>query len=136
MLNFWYSDRCNRQIKLMVCIITCAIIYLCAAVQQLTPLFAGISLGIGFMVHALRSIYLKFSTHSTSQQTIQNLLLIIPVLALMLLILYLPTPDKIYLALQCMGFSAIGFFMLSIFAHRAKRFESERNDRTDQEHDI
>ena len=46
----------------------------------------------------------------------------------MLLILYLPAQDKIYLAIQCIAFSALGLFIVSIFAHRAKRFESERND--------
>ena len=136
MLNFWYSEACNRQIKLTLCIITCVIIYVCSAIQQLTPVFAAMSLGIGFMMHLLRHISLKLSTQAVSQKVMQNLFLLLPIGALILLILYLPAQDKIYLAIQCIAFSALGLFVLSIFAHRAKRFESERNDRTDPEHDI
>ena len=128
MLNFWYSESCNRQIKLIVCIITCTIIYVCSAIQQLTPVFAAISLGIGFMMHLLRNISLKLSAQSASQKIIQNLFLLVPISALVLLILYLPAQDKIYLAIQCIAFSALGLFIVSIFAHRAKRFESDRNN--------
>ena len=127
MLNFWYSETCNRQIKLTLCIITCVIIYICSSIQQLTPVFAALSLSLGFMMHLLRHIGLKLSTQAVSQKVMQNLFILIPVSALMLLILYLPAQDKIYLAIQCIAFSALGLFVLSIFVHRAKRFESERS---------
>ena len=127
MLNFWYSEACNRQIKLTLCIITCVIIYVCSSIQQLTPVFAALSLSLGFMMHLLRHIGLKLSTQAVSQKVMQNLFILIPVSALMLLILYLPAQDKIYLAIQCIAFSALGLFVLSIFVHRAKRFESERS---------
>lgn len=39
MLEFWYSDKCTHQIKLMVCIATCVMIYLCSTVQQLSLMF-------------------------------------------------------------------------------------------------
>ena len=35
MLEFWYSERCTRQIKLMVIIATCILIYAASTVAQL-----------------------------------------------------------------------------------------------------
>ena len=36
---------------------------------------------------------------------------------------YLPEQHKIALGIQCIGFSAVGLFILSIYGNRAKRFE-------------
>ena len=47
MLNFWYSERCSRQIKLIVCIATCVMIFMAAQVQQLGAIFIGLCLVIG-----------------------------------------------------------------------------------------
>ena len=43
MLNFWYSERCSRQIKLIVCIATCVMIFMAAQVQQLGAIFIGLN---------------------------------------------------------------------------------------------
>ena len=43
MLNFWYSERCSRQIKLIICIATCVMIFMAAQVQQLGAIFIGLS---------------------------------------------------------------------------------------------
>ena len=59
MLEFWYSDQCSRQIKLMVCIATCVMIYLCSTVQQLSAMFTGMSITIGMGIHGLRALSLK-----------------------------------------------------------------------------
>ncbi|OTG64699.1 hypothetical protein [Acinetobacter silvestris] len=120
MFNFWYSKQCTRQIKLIVCILTCAIIYICSSIQQLTPLFVGISLSIGLIIHLLRKLELKISNEHLYQQGFQILFSII---SLVTLIQLLPTQNKIYLAIQCLGFSAIGLFIVSIYENRAKRFE-------------
>lgn len=38
MLSFWYSARCHRQLKLMICIGTCLLIYLASAGTAATVL--------------------------------------------------------------------------------------------------
>lgn len=48
MLDFWYSARCTRQVKLIVCIMTCAMIYLCSTVQALSAVLTGFSLGLAY----------------------------------------------------------------------------------------
>ena len=45
----------------------------------------------------------------------------LPLIALICLLGYLPAQDKIALALQCIGFSGIGLFLVSIHAQREKR---------------
>ena len=59
MLDFWYSARCTRQVKLIVCIMTCAMIYLCSTVQALSAVLTGFSLGLGISIHLLRQLNLK-----------------------------------------------------------------------------
>jgi len=61
MLNFWYSERCSRQIKLIVCIATCVMIFMAAQVQQLGAIFIGLSLVIGIATHLLRGVQLKIA---------------------------------------------------------------------------
>ena len=61
MLNFWYSERCSRQIKLIVCIATCVMIVIAAQVQQLGAIFIGLSLMIGIATHLLRGVQLKIA---------------------------------------------------------------------------
>ena len=53
LLNLWYSDRCTRHIKLMVCIATCAVIFYCTEIQKLPTVFAIISLSLGIATHIL-----------------------------------------------------------------------------------
>ena len=123
MLDFWYAEKCTREIKLMVCIIICAIIYFCSSIQQLSPLFTGLSLAIGICIHSLRNISFKISADSPYAQGFKILFAILPMSALIFLMTLLPTEHKLYLAIQCVGFTAIGLFMLSIYENRAKRFE-------------
>ncbi|OTG84017.1 hypothetical protein [Acinetobacter sp. ANC 4648] len=123
MFNFWYSNQCTRQIKLIICIVTCTIIYACSSIQQLTPLFTGISLSIGLMIHMLRNVSLKISTDHPYKQGFQILFSILPIISLITLINLLPAQNKIYLAIQCIAFTAIGLFIVSIYENRAKRFE-------------
>lgn len=123
MLDFWYSEKCTREIKLMACIITCAIIYFCSSIQQLSPLFTGLSLAIGICIHSLRNISFKISADSPYAQGFKILFAILPMSTLIFLMTLLPTEHKLYLAIQCVGFTAIGLFMLSIYENRAKRFE-------------
>ena len=118
MLQFWYSDKCTRQIKLMVCIATCVMIYLCSTVQQLSAMFSGISLMIGMGIHLLRALSLKIAADNPYKNGFTLLFWVIPFTALMTLMAALPTEHKIMLILQTIGFTAIGLFILSTFPDR------------------
>ncbi|OTG68576.1 hypothetical protein B9T25_03525 [Acinetobacter sp. ANC 4470] len=118
MLQFWYSDRCTRQIKLMVCIATCGMIYLSSIAQQLSAMFTGISLVIGMSIHLLRALSLKITANNPYKNGFTLLFWVMPLIALMTLIAALPTEHKIMLILQAIGFTAIGLFILSTFPNR------------------
>lgn len=117
-LDFWYSARCTRQIKLIVCITTCVMIYLCATVAPLSPLFTMISLVIGMAVHGLRVLSLKITADNPYQRGFFILFLIMPMIALMTLISSLSAEHQVILILQVLGFAALGLFLLSTFPHR------------------
>ena len=121
MLNFWYSERCSRQIKLIVCIATCVMIFMAAQVQQLGAIFIGLSLVIGIATHLLRGVQLKIGQDNPYSEGFSRLVVFLPLIALICLLGYLPAQDKIALALQCIGFSGIGLFLVSIHAQREKR---------------
>ncbi|MFH7766643.1 hypothetical protein [Acinetobacter sp. BSP-28] len=118
MLEFWYSDKCSRQLKLMVCIATCVIIYICSTVQQLSPMFTGISVGIGMGIHVLRALSLKVSANNPYKKGFTILVFIMPLMALITLISMLPAEHKLMLAIQAIGFVAIGLFILSTLPKR------------------
>lgn len=118
MLQFWYSDRCTRQIKLLVCIATCVMIYLCSTMQQLSAMFTAISLMIGMGIHLLRALSLKIAADNPYKNGFTLLFRLMPFTALMTLIAALPTEHKIMLTLQSIGFTAIGLFILSTFPNR------------------
>lgn len=118
MLQFWYSDKCTRQIKLMVCIATCVMIYLCSTVQQLSAIFTGSSLMIGMGINLLRALSLKIAADHPDKNGFTLLFWVMPFTALMTLMAALPTEHKVMLILQTIGFTAIGLFILSTFPNR------------------
>ena len=127
MLEFWYSERCHRQIKLMVIIVTCIVIYAASTVTQLGPVLVAVSLGIGIVVHLLHHFRLKISKSNPYANGFSALSRVIPIIALITLFGYLPEQHqpwaKFALGLQCLGFAAIGLFIVSVYENRAKRFE-------------
>ena len=127
MLDFWYSDRCSRQVKLIVIITTCIVIYVASSVVQLGPVFVGLSLALGILIHVLRHFRLKLSVSNPYANGFGALSRVIPIVALITLFGYLPeysqTWAKFALGLQCIGFVAIGLFMVSVYENRAQRFE-------------
>ena len=118
MLEFWYSNQCSRQLKLIVCISTCVIIYLCSTVQQLSPAFTGISVGIGMGIHVLRALSLKIAADNPYKKGFEILIFIMPLMAIITLISMLPTQHKLMLTIQAIGFAAIGLFILAGFPKR------------------
>lgn len=90
MLEFWYSERCSRQIKLIVVIATCILIYAASTVAQLDPVFVGVSLAIGIVVHLLHHFRLKISKSNPYANGFSALSRVIPIIALITLFGYLP----------------------------------------------
>lgn len=127
MLEFWYSEHCNRQLKLIIIIVVCIVIYIASTVTKLGSIFVGISLAIGMLMHVLREFRLKLSPEHPYAEGFRALTMAIPIVAVISLIGYLPKTDEIgetvALGLQCLGFVAIGLFIVSIYNQRAKRFE-------------
>lgn len=119
-LDFWYSDRCTRQIKLITCISTCIMIYLSAKPAELSVWFVGFALLIGIGLHLTRECILKFKSQNPNNKAIQWLI-VIPMIALLLLILSLPKTNQFSLALQSIGFTALGFFIVTLYENRAAR---------------
>ena len=118
MLNFWYSDRCNREIKLIVCIVTCSLIYLCSTQQQLSPIFIGFSLLIGMTLHMLRALRVKMAQDNPYKQGFAILFFVFPLMLLITLISNLPSEHKFVLTVQVLGFVGLGLFILSTFPKR------------------
>ena len=123
MLDFWYSERCTREIKLITSIVTCVIIYYCSSFEKLSPTFTIICLAIGIATHVLRMLSLKIAENNPYAQGFKILFAIFPMLALVMIIYLIPTTHKIFTAIQAIGFTALGLFIVSIYQNRAKRFE-------------
>ncbi|WP_216935263.1 MULTISPECIES: hypothetical protein [unclassified Acinetobacter] len=127
MLEYWYSERCNRQIKLMAIIATCILIYTASTVAQLGPVFVAVSLSIGIVVHLLHHFRLKILKSNPYANGFSALGRVIPIIALITLFGYLPEQHepwkKFALGLQCFGFTAIGLFIVSVYENHEKRFK-------------
>lgn len=125
MLEFWYSQRCTRQMKLFAAIAACLIITFSSQIFKLSPAFIGISLGIGLLMHVLYSA--MPAQAGTGLQKWRHFAQKIPYLLLIILFSCLPRTgswtEMLMQILQCIGFCAIGLFLVSIYENRAKRFE-------------
>ncbi len=121
MLNFWYSERCTREIKLVTAISVCAIIYYCSSLAKLSVTWTLISLAIGVVTHLLQLLGAKFAQSRPDTQRLNLFLTAVPVFAVIVLIYFLPSQAKIWLAIQAVGFCILGFIILSIHHNRAKR---------------
>lgn len=123
MLNYWYSERCTREIKLIVSISTCVLIYLCSSIKQLSTSFTLVSLALGILLHILYKISLKIQSNSSFKTGFRILLFSLPMILFMILISLIPPQHKLMLSLQAFGFVALGLFIISIYSERAKRFD-------------
>ena len=79
-LDFWYSERCTRQIKLIICISTCVVIYLSAKPAELSIWFVGFALLIGISLHLTRECILKIKSQNSNVKAIQWFI-IVPIIA-------------------------------------------------------
>ena len=122
MLDFWYSARCNRQVKLVLCVAVCLMIYACAKVAELSLGFSLLSLGLGALVHVLRVIKLKLQSQQRYNSIFDVLFFLLPIIYWLGLMLLLPAQHVWALMLQAIGFSVLGLFIVSIYSNRAPRF--------------
>ena len=76
---------------------------------------------IGIATHLLCGLQLKIAQDNPYREGFSRLVVFLPLIALICLLGYLPAQDKIALTLQCIGFSGIGLFLVSIHAQREKR---------------
>ncbi|WP_353169089.1 hypothetical protein [Acinetobacter sp.] len=123
MLDFWYSSRCTREIKLISSILTCAIIYSCASIEKLNPIFTVACLLLGVLIHILFQLRLKLSVAHPNRQDFKIIFSIVPIFGLLLILFLLPPSHKLWTSIQAAGFIALGLFIVSIYQNRAKRFK-------------
>lgn len=122
MLDFWYSERCHRQIKLFLCVAVCLMIYSTARIAELSFIFTLISVGLGALIHVLRMIKIKLLAENRYNTGLDSVFFILPLLYWLVLILSLPRLHLWALMLQAVGFMALGLFVISIYTQRAPRF--------------
>lgn len=121
MIDFWYSERCSRNIKLMIYVITIGILYYCSSIAKLNTLFSSTALLIGISIHVFRQLQLKFISVDHPRPALNLLLSRLPLLALIVILLYLPMTDRLVYSAQVIGFTALGFFLVSHYSQRARR---------------
>ena len=124
MLNFWYSERCTREIKLIVSMSTCLLIYLCSSVKQLSTSLTIASVGLGILLHVLRLTYLKIQADNPYKTGFGLIFVIVPLVLFISIIGLIPPQHKLMLSLQAIGFVALGLFIISIYSERAKRYDN------------
>ena len=123
MLDFWYSERCSREIKLIMCISTCVIIFLSSKVAALSPLLTGFSLAVGMLIHLLKRLAIKTQPNHPYKSGVQIIIFVTILTAIISLLINLAHQNFWALAIQCLGFIALGLFIVSIYSSRAPRFE-------------
>ncbi len=121
MLDFWYSERCTHGIKLGICIATCVIIYLSSTIEKLPALFVVMSLLLGMIHHFLQQKISRIQADNRYAEGFSIIGFVLPIIALITLIAFLPQSHQWILAIQVIGFSALGLFIVSIYQNRAPR---------------
>ncbi len=124
MLQYWYSERCTRQIKLVISILTIAVTLYFSEISKLSTTLTLFSLLLGLSVHLLYCAYLKIQLDYSHRPILKILFAIIPWIAGLILFLRLPDLGKIAQAVQILGFSLIGFYIVSMYGNRAPRNSS------------
>jgi flagellar biosynthesis protein FlhB len=123
MLNFWYSEHCSREVKLVVSVLTCIVIYLCAEIQRLPSFLVGAGVILGMLIHLSRQMNIKMTSQKKIRLFIEVIYLILPFVIMLILVIQHTTHDRLASVIQGFGFILIGFFLASIHSQRAKRYE-------------
>lgn len=121
MLAYWYNAP--RHIKLIFIIAVCAAIYAANQVQPLSPSYTILSLVLGFGLHFGQYLQTKIPARSSYKSNSQFLLRIYPLIIVAIVVWILSPQHNWILTIQALGFVLVGFFLVSIYQNRAKRFE-------------
>lgn len=120
MLAYWYNAP--RHIKLIFIIVVCAAVYVANQVQPLSPIHTVLSLIFGFGLHVGHYLNTYISKANQYKKGFELLYIVYLIILPIILITMLPTQNKWILAIQALGFVLVGFFLISIYQNRAKRF--------------
>ena len=123
MLDFWYSERCTREMKLGACVVTCLIIYVCSSYERLSTTLTVLSLATGAGLHFIRILKNKLTANHPYAQGFHLLFFVLPIICMLYIICNLPDKHILLSAVQALGFTLLGIFVTSIYANRAKRFD-------------
>lgn len=124
MLRFWYSCSCTRQVRLIICISTCTLILLCAEASKLATLFTLQCLGVGALIDLLYRVSRRRDQENPVRHGFTIAFRLLPIIAFPLLLIQIDFTDLsqgLAELVQCIGFVAVGFMVLSTATHRAKR---------------
>ena len=81
MLDFWYSEQCTREIKLVSCIVTCVMIYYFSTIAPLEALYVCFALAIGVLFHVLRLLDIKLNQQNKYAEGFKVIFFTIRILA-------------------------------------------------------
>ncbi|MHA3079305.1 hypothetical protein [Acinetobacter sp. ANC 5502] len=115
MLQFWYSERCTRNVKLMITIAICVMTMLLSKVSALPSIWVGICVVVGVFMHLIYQF-------GARRPYTKLLVWILPVGCLTALGLQPSTVLWAWIG-QGLGFMILGLFIMSIYQNRAKRFD-------------
>ncbi|MFT4020798.1 MAG: hypothetical protein QM666_04685 [Acinetobacter sp.] len=121
MLNHWY--QLPRQVKTIVVISTCVVIYLCQGIQALAPIYVGMGVVIGLGIYGLQEFHRKRAENHTSRRGFAFLIHLLSITMPFLYLAFLPRTHFLIMIIQGLGFILLGFFLISIYQHRAKRHD-------------
>ncbi|MCH2071899.1 hypothetical protein [Acinetobacter pittii] len=121
MLAYWYNAP--RHIKLIFIIVVCVAIYAANQVQPLSPTYTVLSLVLGFGLHFGQYLQTKIPDRSLYKSNFQFLLRIYPFIIVAIVVWILPPQHNWIVMIQALGFVLVGFFLVSIYQNRAKRFD-------------
>ncbi|NUF36412.1 hypothetical protein [Acinetobacter lactucae] len=121
MLAYWYNAP--RHIKLIFIIVVCVAVYAANQVQPLSPSYTILSLVLGFGLHFIEYLKTKIPARSSYKSNFQFLLRIYPFIIIALVVWMLQPQYDWIVTIQALGFVLVGFFLVSIYQNRAKRFD-------------
>lgn len=121
LFDFWYSERCTRQFKLISCMSTCCIIFFSSKSVSLSTSRIIMAILTGLLIHAIYHAQKKLKPNYLYKTGFDVLFFIVPILIIIGFITTLPKVGQLLLSIQNIGFVAIGFFLVSIYSQRAKR---------------
>lgn len=122
MLDFWYSEHCTRQVKLIVSIMLCIVIFYCSNIEKLSPIFVGIGLVLGMALHVLYRAASQQAAQNPQKKWMKIAAVYLPIfIQITIIYWFLKQSNFVYLAIQALGFMMLGLVLISNYQNRSKR---------------